>query len=123
MTDVDLTASQLYDRCVAERGPRWDQLGAVTKNVWRARVLHDQTFSHDNPDMLTTKQVSERIGVTMTVPFIVDVLGVQPSERVKNGCLWSETAYANVCAQLVAHVQACAAGMPAAPESCDDLFS
>lgn len=33
--DVEALARRLYAERVAERGPLWDQLGEVTKSVWR----------------------------------------------------------------------------------------
>ena len=40
--EVDAEAKDLYEQRVAERGPRWDQLGETTKNVWREYVLAGQ---------------------------------------------------------------------------------
>lgn len=41
MIDVEDLARLLYAERVAERGPRWDQLGEVTKLVWRERALRE----------------------------------------------------------------------------------
>ena len=39
---LDEEARVLYEQRVAERGPRWDQIGEVTKSVWREYVLAGQ---------------------------------------------------------------------------------
>jgi len=36
-TDLDTAARALYDACPTVK-PTWDQLGGVTKSVWRERV-------------------------------------------------------------------------------------
>lgn len=69
---------------------------------------------------LTTKQVNERLGLGMTAPFIIETLGVMPTEKVKNGYFWSEEAFTLICGQIIEHVRARAL---ATPESCDDLFA
>lgn len=38
---VEAVARQLYAQRVAERGPAWDQLGEVTKQVWREIALQE----------------------------------------------------------------------------------
>ena len=40
--DLEWEAAALYHERVAERGPRWHQLGEVTKSVWREFVLAGQ---------------------------------------------------------------------------------
>lgn len=37
--ELDQEAAMLYGQRVQERGPRWEQLGDVTKSVWREYVL------------------------------------------------------------------------------------
>lgn len=40
--DIEWEAAALYAECVAERGPRWEQIGEVTKSVWREYVIAGQ---------------------------------------------------------------------------------
>ncbi len=35
MTEVEVLAQAMYAERAAERGPHWNQLGEVTKSVWR----------------------------------------------------------------------------------------
>jgi hypothetical protein len=35
---IDQLAQRMYAERVAERGPRWDQLGDVTRGVWLERA-------------------------------------------------------------------------------------
>lgn len=39
--EIDWIAEILYTARVQERGPRWHQLGEVTKSVWREMVVND----------------------------------------------------------------------------------
>ena len=34
MSQIELLARSMYAERCAERGPRWDQLGDVTRSVW-----------------------------------------------------------------------------------------
>lgn len=36
--DIEQEAEALYEQCVQERGPRWEQLSDVTRSVWREYV-------------------------------------------------------------------------------------
>lgn len=42
MTWDEVMAAKLYAQRVAERGPTWEHLGAVTKLVWIGYVLAGQ---------------------------------------------------------------------------------
>lgn len=35
LPDIEQLARRLYTERVAERGPTWEQLGEVTRSVWR----------------------------------------------------------------------------------------
>jgi hypothetical protein len=37
-SEVDREAQMLYEQCLTPK-PAWEQLGEVTKSVWRERVL------------------------------------------------------------------------------------
>lgn len=130
MNTVDSIAADLYHAAAQERGPRWDQLGPITQAVWRenipTRVLN----------MLSTKQVCERLGFTLTAPFIIDTLGVKPTEKVKNGYFFDDKAVTAICGALVTHISTIATtGNTPQPvvedpngdlfreDSCDDLFA
>lgn len=39
---IEREAEALYTQRIAERGPRWHQLGEVTKGVWREYVMQGQ---------------------------------------------------------------------------------
>lgn len=39
---LDTEASLLYHERIYERGPKWEQLGEVTKSLWRGYVLAGQ---------------------------------------------------------------------------------
>ena len=38
ISEAEELARVLYARGAGERGPKWEQLGDVTKSVWRARA-------------------------------------------------------------------------------------
>jgi hypothetical protein len=40
--EIEVEAELLYTQRVAERGPRWEQLGDTTKSVWREYVVQGQ---------------------------------------------------------------------------------
>lgn len=72
--------------------------------------------------MLTTKEVNTALGVVMTAPFIIEKLGVQPTEKVKNGYHWSAAAFSEICDKLAAHaLKVKADTLP--EEDCSDLFA
>lgn len=39
--EIDREAQLLYDQCPTPK-PAWEQLGEVTKSVWRSRVLNGE---------------------------------------------------------------------------------
>ena len=49
---------------------------------------------------LTTTDIANRIGLTLTVKFITDTLGVPFREREKKACFWDETDYPTICSAL-----------------------
>lgn len=38
MSDIEVRARQMYAERVAERGPAWEDLGDVTRDVWLERA-------------------------------------------------------------------------------------
>lgn len=36
---IEALAERMYTERIAERGPRWNQLGEVTKSVWREYAM------------------------------------------------------------------------------------
>jgi hypothetical protein len=49
---------------------------------------------------LTTTDIANRIGLTLTVKFITDALGVPFREREKKACFWFEEDYMTICNRL-----------------------
>lgn len=49
---------------------------------------------------LTTTDIANRIGLTLTVKFITDTLCVPFREREKKACFWDETDYPTICNRL-----------------------
>lgn len=54
---------------------------------------------------INTSAVGMRLGFAMTVPFIVEKLGVPPSKKVKSACYWTEAEYDLIVVKLIAHLQ------------------
>lgn len=52
---------------------------------------------------LSTTDISDRIGLTMTVKFITDVLGVPFRESEKKARFWYEDDYPTICESLAAY--------------------
>ena len=70
--------------------------------------------------MINTKQLSDHLGFIVTIPFITDVLCVEPAKREKKGAFWSEQNVADIKMALVERLNSLPP--PAVKEACDDLF-
>lgn len=71
--------------------------------------------------MINTKQLSDYLGVGITIPFITDVLKIEPAKREKKGAFWSEQNVADIKHALVERFQQLPAPV-VEKEGCDDLF-
>lgn len=70
--------------------------------------------------MITTKQLTDHLGIGITIPFIIDTLKVEPAKREKKGAFWTEQNVADIKQALAERFQTLPP--PAAEEGCDDLF-
>jgi hypothetical protein len=53
VTETEARAAALYHAAAQERGPTWDQLGAVTRSVWLERAQatgNDDLFDDSNDE-------------------------------------------------------------------------
>jgi hypothetical protein len=83
---------------------------------------------------LTTTQLSEHFGVSMSADFVINTLGITNTGKEKRAFLWDESQLADIGSALAAHVTArskasVSAPSPKAPKktkvsggAADDLF-
>jgi len=77
MTDLDIAAKALWDAMDVAK-PDWDQLGDVTKNVWRERVQGQNTW----PFKYAMGESGPEVIVTQTEPvYSVSIPLEQPAGR------------------------------------------
>lgn len=147
---VDSEAAALYQQRVAERGPPWEQLGDITKSVWRERVLDGQsadqpTLESETMDLLTTGDIAKMLGFQLPAAFITEVLKVPLTQKVQAASCWTPDQFRRlIVPNFIDHLEAVAAGRdvdkrsapkpkprrakkveaaaPAGDDSADDLF-
>lgn len=80
---------------------------------------------------LTTTQLSEHFGVSMSADFVISTLGVTNTGKEKRAFLWDESQLADIGSALAAHVTARGMAAVSAPApkktkalggAADDLF-
>lgn len=107
MTDnIEALAQELYEACQTVK-PRWDQLGEVTKSVWREYAAHDLQLEEEYAmsGKITIKTIQERLGVPITGTFVTDTLGIQPVEKEARSVFWAESQYGEICEKLIGHIE------------------
>jgi hypothetical protein len=55
--------------------------------------------------LLSTGDISRRLGFTISKPFICDVLGVDRDEGMKAGSYWTEESFKRICFNLAVHIK------------------
>lgn len=106
--DIEALAKGLYDACPTVK-PLWEQLGEVTKGVWRDRAMQITFFNEDEdiemPGKINIKTIQERLGgIPITGKFVEEDLGVAPAERDKRLVLWDDEQFPTICDKLIAFI-------------------
>lgn len=73
---------------------------------------------------LSTTEINEHFGITMSAVFITDTLKVAADAKIKRATLWNEDRLAEIGSALAAHATARGAVAPGAADAGDnsDLF-